>query len=403
MPAVKKKTKKPVKKTVKGTVKKTIKRTVKRKTKETVWQSYGISILVVLLLIFVGYNAAVALGLNRAVGAMVDEALESDRPSEISLITIVDGSCSSCPSLAGAVSTLKGSHVTVESERTIDYGSGEAGDLVKKYKLTKVPALIVTGEIDRDVGFESMLVERDGALVLETPSAPYTDPSTGQQKGFVEGTIVVNSDCVQCSSLTNFFTQLQQTGVVFVKRTTLDYADSTDSAVRDLISLYDLNTLPAVVLSKEIREYPDIVEQLITSFSIQEDDSFVSNLVNPPYFDLTSQSVVGLVELTLLTDESCESCYDVALHKPILSRLGLVVSEERTVDISSEEGTALVSKYSITKVPTIVLSSEAITYLSLKNVWPQVGSIEEDGTLIFTRTESMGAYKDLSTGEVITQ
>ena len=49
----------------------------------------------------------------------------------------------------------------------------------------------------------------------------------------------------------------------------------------------------------------------------------------------------------------------------------------------------------------MMLSGDAQLYAALMSVWPQVGKVAADKSLIFTQTESMGIYKDLSTGATI--
>ena len=80
------------------------------------------------------------------------------------------------------------------------------------------------------------------------------------------------------------------------------------------------------------------------------------------------------------------------------------MNKENKVDISSAEGKALVEKYAIKKVPTVVISGDLREYEGFDTVWGQVGSIEEDGTYVFRQLEVLSqniVYKDLTTGEVV--
>ena len=77
------------------------------------------------------------------------------------------------------------------------------------------------------------------------------------------------------------------------------------------------------------------------------------------------------------------------------------MNSEKTVDIASDEGKALIKKYSIKSVPTIILSKDADAYPALKQIWQQVGSVEEDGNYVFREVTQMGSYKDLTTGDVV--
>jgi len=98
----------------------------------------------------------------------------------------------------------------------------------------------------------------------------------------------------------------------------------------------------------------------------------------------------GQVTVIWLVDSECSTCYDVAtINGPILERFMLTVDNERTVEIRSAEGKALVEKYSITQAPAFIMSKEAAEAEQLVAVWPQVGSIESDGVFIFRRSDSL--------------
>lgn len=110
------------------------------------------------------------------------------------------------------------------------------------------------------------------------------------------------------------------------------------------------------------------------------------------------------VEMTYLTDEGCQDCYDPTRHKTILeTNFGLTIQSEKYIDAESDQGRELVERYAIKQLPTVLLSAQAAAYASFGNVWTQVGSIEEDGTFIFRKNAALGAvvYRDLTTGETI--
>ncbi len=117
--------------------------------------------------------------------------------------------------------------------------------------------------------------------------------------------------------------------------------------------------------------------------------------------DITEKKVKGLVTLTLLDDKSCTECYNVSLHKLVLDRFNMYIEDERMVDITDSEGKYLINKYSITQVPTIILSGEVSEYTALTNIWDQVGTVEEDGSYVFRKLEVMGTYKDLTADKVV--
>lgn len=110
------------------------------------------------------------------------------------------------------------------------------------------------------------------------------------------------------------------------------------------------------------------------------------------------------VSITYLTDNSCESCYDVKLHRSVLERsFGLTISSEQTFDRSEEDGQRLIEMYGLEAIPTVLLSKEAAAYPELVTVWRQVGDVALDGAFIFRDMTSLGGatYVDLKTGQQV--
>jgi hypothetical protein len=131
------------------------------------------------------------------------------------------------------------------------------------------------------------------------------------------------------------------------------------------------------------------------------DGVFVLDEILPPYISVETGELKGLVSGTFITDESCEECYDVTLHKNALLNLGVTLENEKTVDISTDEGKALIEKYNIIDVPTILIYGETEEYRALNDIWSQYGDIASDGTLVFTGMEVMGNYYDLEEDEFV--
>lgn len=355
-------------------------------------------LIAALLVVLVVYNTFIIAGIGSALRERVAEETEQTRPSDISVVALVDGDCASCYDIQQAIDALKGGNVKVDSERTLQYSSTEGKALASRYGILKIPSVVVTGEIDRDQGFESGFELRSDALVLEAPAPPYVDAATGQQKGIVDTTLIEKEDCAKCFSFRQYVSQLGQVGVTLGSTAMLD---AGDEEAQRLIAERGITRLPALIISGDIAEYPAILEALRASFALQSDGSYLNKITSPPYYSLESQSVVGLVTLTLLSDAACPDCYDVSAHKAILPRFGVVIGVEKALDVSSAEGKALIAAYNISKVPTMMLSGDAQLYAALMSVWPQVGRVAADSSMIFTQVESMGTYKDLSTGSIV--
>jgi len=177
-------------------------------------------------------------------------------------------------------------------------------------------------------------------------------------------------------------------------------ADSDEG--KALVKHYSITKLPTYLVEGEVKS-----EKLASFFSANGEfvnNAFVFRHVPPVYIDPADGKERGGVTLLSLVDPSCKECYNVATHKTILQNgFGIALTKEQTITVASAEGQRLVAKYSITRVPTILLSPDAKMYAQLEQVWPSVGSIEKDGWHVFRKMESMGpvVYKDLAKNKVI--
>jgi hypothetical protein len=70
------------------------------------------------------------------------------------------------------------------------------------------------------------------------------------------------------------------------------------------------------------------------------------------------------------------------------------------LDISDARGKELVAGYSITKVPTVILSGEVGVYPPAQAL-KQFYTIEKDNSYVFRNTSLVGTYRDLSTSQIV--
>ncbi len=321
------------------------------------------------------------------------EFAEKNRPAKIQLYVVSNSQCSDCASIADVIVGLE-SLYNVTKTNEIDFDSAEAKSMVSKYKITKIPSVIIVGELNK-TGEISGFTDNNGVFVLSEIEAPYTDASSGEIKGRVSMTLI-KAPCKECINLTAAAVQMREMASI-VSDVALE--SSSDEA-RSLISKYSIKKLPALVMSRDVQAY-SFAELLENVGTYETDGAYVLRNVSPPYYDLAQSKIIGLVKVTYISDKTCADCYNVSEHQLILESLGMKFSEEKYVDVSDDSFIALKNKYNITKVPTIVLSGEAMEYATLKEVWGAVGTEESDGTLIFTQMENMGTYKDLTKGKII--
>ena len=315
------------------------------------------------------------------------EARELARPADISL-TVINADCRDCKDINEVVDIIKKANVNVKEETALT--QTEASDLIAKYGIQKLPSVIIIGETDKVkiTGFE----EKDGALVFNAQLPPYFDLKTNSIIGLVELTLITDPSCAECTDLADSIVGLKQAMAVS-KENILARTQASS-----LITKYKIEKLPSLILSKDASAYADIVSAWNSYGTIEEDGSLVFRNVLPPYKDLKTNAVKGIVKLTSITDNTCKECYNVSTHELILDRYGVYVKDKETLDITQAK--SLIDKYKIEKVPAIILTGDVEPYVSLIQVWKQVGTVEDDGAYVFRSVEQMGKYRDLISGKV---
>lgn len=307
-------------------------------------------------------------------------------------IKVIVADCERCLSPEQIVDEISLKNVFVDSTEIIDYPSMKANNLIERYKIQRLPAVVIFGE-DLEEHFDDLR----GDAYVDYSFVPFFSIEEGEVRGIVEAVHIAADECDECQDLTKLETYLLQRGVEL----DLERLNMRSEKAKELIEKHSIRRLPTMILSDDLQFYE--IARTWSSFGTKEDESFIvrnKEAIGMPYYDLEESRTVGAVTITYIIDESCGACYDIKAHKDALRRFNLFVSEEITVDVDQAQG--LIDKYSIKSVPTMILSPEAGEYDSLTSAWSQVGTIEEDGNLVFRNNEVMqGAYRDLQSQKII--
>ncbi len=329
----------------------------------------------------------------------VQKNLETSKPALLQLTIVTDSACKECSDIKEVVGKIKAGKVNVTKEDTLDFKSDKVKEFISKYKIEKVPTVIVTGDIDKYTNTD--LVKKDGFMIFAAPKPPYINTESGNVVGAVKLTLISDKDCPQCTDLSTFSAQFKQLGIAITKE---DKFDVTDSEGNNLVQKYTIEKVPTLIFSSDAAAYDEFAQGFPQVGTIEKDGTFVMRTIPPPYMNVPQNKIYGLVDLTYLTDNSCTECYNVTLHRQILANpqgFNLKLENEKYVDISSTEGKEIVKKYNITSVPTVLMSKDAGEYQLLVQTWPRVGSIESDNMFVFRDLTVMrGKYKDLVTNKL---
>ncbi len=372
-------------------------------------QNYGIIIgLVLILIAVITANVFILGGISGGVGGAGASPTPAT-PLSLSVTRIRAPDCSDCFDVDTVLQDLRANGVVL-NVRVLDYSDAEASALVSKYGVKKLPTLLISSDEKRRSEASALLSPiasqaSDGTFILNSQQPPFYDVVKKRVVGRVDFVSLIASNCTQCFNVSLLVSQLAGKpplglGVAVSSERLVDY--SSDEGKR-LISAYNISSVPSLIASSDLKEYQQVAALWPRVGSFESDGSLVLRATTPPFVNLSTGKIEGLVELVYLKDSSCSACYDVKLHKQVLEQMGVFVSNETEVEVNSTRGKNLTEAYNVTLVPTVLLSPEASVYGALKQVWEQVGSIESDGWFVFRNMNALQnpVYKNLETGEVI--
>lgn len=321
-------------------------------------------------------------------------------------VTMINYSgCSSCNAtqylLADIKSVAPQFGLKIGEVSTIDSSSSKAQALISKYSIKKLPTMIVSKEANTSSQFVSGWaqfgsIESDGSFVYRDVYPPYYDLENKTIAGFVD-VVEITTDCKKCYNASQFVDYLKSYVAMYLSNHTS--FDANSSEAKSLISKYSIKRLPAFLLSPGASVYSFMGASWGQYGTVESDGWNVYRGSIPPYVDLqNNSSVVGIVTMIELVDPNCTECYDVGLHySGLVQSFGLTIDNRTKIYTNSSEGAQLISKYNITKVPTVIVSSDAALYPGFNSSWKQMGSIESDGWLVFRELDQLGVkYKNVS-------
>lgn len=352
------------------------------------------------------FNALVVFGAASEFGGKLGALEESLKPAGIRITQITLADCNDCFDVSQAAAIIKKANVKVLEEKKIDAGSADAKALVAKYGIARLPALVVSGELNKSAQHRALFgalgnITGDAVVFRDIPPV-YFDTAKNEFVGRISITYLQDSSkAFLINYLPPFIAQLGTLGIKVSSSTALEYNGSEGIA---LVRRYNITRVPTMILSKGAADYPAIAQAWPQIGSVEADGAFVSRSLTPPYLDLAANKSIGAVTLLKITDRSCGECYDVATIQTFFARQGMGFEDVLAYDISSEEGKRALANYNITKVPTVVLSPDAGEYkIPAIVAWKTIGSVEQNGWYVLRDLGAVqgAVYRDLLNGTIV--
>ncbi len=324
---------------------------------------------------------------------------------KLKVFSVLSLNCTECSGTAGVIAQLESAGSDFNNTN-IEYTSLLGKELVQNYNLTKIPSVVISGEINLpSINYTLSTIGNvtKDAVIFDSPEPVYLDLKTGKKVGIVQVTYLSTKYCKECSDFSNLLDLLRQSGI-YIDTNENSVVPSETAAGKALVKQYNLTRLPGLILSNDAGAYREFEKAWAEIGNVEYDGSFVLKDNLPPYFDIVKNKTIGLVNVTFLLDQSCPQCYNVSVHDDVLTRYQISVKNRTGIDVSTKAGLALVKLYNVTAVPTVILSSDASAYENFATkIWPQVGSFEKDGSLVFRNMDALDkpVYRNLNTSKIM--
>lgn len=235
--------------------------------------SAAYSLLGVLLLI----GAFLIVNARMTLNSRVVQAKEASRPANIELTLITPNDCSVCIDGNELLKEIEKQDVRILNSETFSAESEEGSTLIETYGITRVPAILVRGEYNKQnvqalfASFKGQ--EQDGTLVVQVSQPVYVDVLSGQSVGLVDVTYLTDASCPDCYDplqhkailVTNF-------GLTIQSEQTIDIRSTNGRA---LMNQYDIIQTPTVLLSSQAMAYDRLAPAWTQVGTIEEDGTFV--------------------------------------------------------------------------------------------------------------------------------
>lgn len=262
--------------------------------------------------------------------------------------------------------------------------SEKAKELVEKFGITKLPAVILHGDNLDEIEEKLPQFTRKGDyLILDAPQPPYYYIPTNNIIGYVELIYLKDPDCTICPKIGELSHDMQwNMGVGFSEKRAV-YPNMTE--YHELVEKYDIEKVPTYIFKGDLLEYENIKKYWERVGTIENDGALVLRLVNPPFLNPQTGEIEGIVDVTLLADKSCtENCIDInKIAENIKKTYAMYFGKLSTADVSSDEGKKI-TEDNMLSGEAIIFSKDAKLYPGFMTEMNESIVLGEGGIVIVT-------------------
>jgi len=206
---------------------------------------------------------------------------------------------------------------------------------------------------------------------------------------------ITSEGCSSCFDIDKAIDELNAQNVNITREETLS---RNSQQGKELISKYHIEKLPTILVRGELGKSERLTQYFEEKGDIRE-GMFIYTSLLPPYVDVASNQVKGLVQIKHVVDSSCEDCVDLTPLSSALEEQGVFVQDKQLIEYDSLEGQELISRFGIKEIPAIIISGEINYYPDVKEALVQSGAVQKGG--FYAVHSTLPPYRDLAKNRVV--
>lgn len=184
--------------------------------------------------------------------------------------------CDDCFDTSSVLGFLTNSkEIKITDKKVVTPESSEYENLIKKYGIKNLPAVIVSGDIENRKTIEIIksLPGKDikDSIVLQD-LLPYYDIKTNTKKGFLDVVILEDKSCKDCFDNTQYTTTLER---FRMKIATSSVYDISSAKGKFYVKKYNIKKIPTMLILKSANDYPGFKNLWKQVGTIESDGVFV--------------------------------------------------------------------------------------------------------------------------------
>ncbi len=195
----------------------------------------------------------------------------------VTVFNLKDSSCSKCTDFGSVVEGFENAGVLVTQKKTVEYTSTEGQAMIRQLGITRIPALVISNDIEYYPEVLQQLQEagaaqKEGVYALHALIPPYRDLVQGKVLGLVKVTYLTDNTCLECYDVSINQRILQQFGMAMDEEKTVDI---NSAAGQQLKAQYSITKVPIIVVSPDAGAYSSFVQAWSSVGSVEDDGWYV--------------------------------------------------------------------------------------------------------------------------------